>query len=372
MRASKMARRCLLGIGVVTWLLAPAAAVWLVTQNAAAVRVETLREEVWSPAQANDVETSREVQISMDWQDGSKLYAPAWDGLVQAAHLRTGEAIKDGDVVAVVNGISRLAIHTETPFFGELRVGDVSPEVTKLNAVLARLGFGNPVGNGYSSTTAASVRLLQTKLGVRLPNGETFSSSWFVFLPSETVSIGSASLIQGKMAPTFGAEVASASKLLSKAVLVTPGAASKPTADATEPGAETSKTPAISQTPKLEALPQERLFLGEIELELDADRQQLSDSGKTTLRTMVQEGARATDARLKARPVKGSLRVPAAAVFASKTGRTCVISREPDETKRSKPVAIISSTAGQTVISADLSPGQHVEISPSIGDRTCE
>ncbi|MBB6404918.1 peptidoglycan hydrolase-like protein with peptidoglycan-binding domain [Arthrobacter sp. AZCC_0090] len=342
------------------------------TQNAAAVRIERLREEVWSPAQASDAETSREVQISMDWQDGSKLYAPAWDGVVQAVHLRTGEAINDGDKVAVVNGISRLAVHTETPFFGELRVGDVGPEVSKLNAVLTRLGFGNPVGDRYSSSTAAFVRQLQIKLGVRPASGETFSSSWFVFLPSEAVSVGSTHLIQGTMAPTFGAEVASELKQVSNAVLVMPGTVSKPATDATEPGAETSKTPPIPQTPKLEALPQERLFLGEIELELNADRQQLSNSGKTTLRTLVQEGARATDARLKAPSVKGSLRVPSAAVFASKTDKTCVISRELDGTKRSKRVAIISSSAGQTVITADISPGQYVEISPSIGDRSCE
>lgn len=372
MRASKTARRWLLGIGVATWLVAPAAAVWVVTQSAAGVRIETMKAEVWSPALARDAETSREVQILMDWEDGSKLYAPAWDGIVQAVHLRTGETIKDGDMVTVVNGISRMAVYTDTPFFGELRVGDVGSEVHKLNAALTRLGFGKPVGDRYGATTAAAVTHLQTKLGVSPASGETFSSSWFVFLPNEAVNVGSTHLVRGSMAPAFGAEIASSPKQVSKAVVVMAGAVSKSATDATELGVETSRTPDITQTARLEVFPQERLFLGDVDLELNSDRQQLSNLGKTALRSMVQEGARATDAKLKAPSVKGSLRVPSAAVFASKTGKTCVITREPDGTKRSKPVAILSSSAGQAVVTADIRPGQNVEISPRIGDRSCE
>lgn len=149
------------------------------------------------------------------WSTDGLVVAPGWSGLVTEVRLTTGGRVKSGDIVATVDGISRLAIQTDLPFHRALGETDRGPDVVALQEVLMDLGFAEAdsvVDGVFGRRTREAVRRLAQAIGVPAgPESDAFDAGWFVWIdPSTPVDpiIGDVAIEVGQPAPAPGAVLA--------------------------------------------------------------------------------------------------------------------------------------------------------------------
>lgn len=186
------------------------------------------------PARITEFDERTGVAATLTWTEGPTLYAPAWSGTVGNVHLRPGDALRTGDPIAVIDGVTRLTVAGPQPFYRSLALDARGPDVTWLHRALTALGYLEKVPDDeshVSRTTIAAVRALAADLGSSGPV-EAFDPGWFVWLPEGPFEVASVQLTAGAQAPSHGANVAAgAPRLDSVALLRLDGGPLKP-----EPG----------------------------------------------------------------------------------------------------------------------------------------
>lgn len=172
-------------------------------------------------AEARTILDEKPALSTVELREGASLLAPAWQGTVLASLVAPGTVLTTGAGVANVDGVVRMAAHTELPFYRTLASDDTGADVAALNGLLVRLGHLAALPDPpdwYSFNTAQAVRALERGLGVASPSG-VFDPAWVVWLPFEPFTVGETALVAAAPAPAAGSAIAKEAPRLLRAPL---------------------------------------------------------------------------------------------------------------------------------------------------------
>ncbi|MDR2566573.1 MAG: hypothetical protein LBC97_11085 [Bifidobacteriaceae bacterium] len=201
---------------------APAgAAVWIANVEDPLSQAAAAVEPVYGLPQAATLSGSFEAVLSLEWAPGRDLVAPAWQGTVTGVDARPGDVLANGQSLLRVDGIARLALVTDQPFWRFLGPGDLGADVLMLNQALAALGLGGSEGEDWTASTSRGVQDLQSKrLGIAKPNlVDGFDPAWVIWLPEADTRLGEVGVTVGSPAPAAGEPVATGRQSLTGAEL---------------------------------------------------------------------------------------------------------------------------------------------------------
>src|SRR5690606_26495693 len=127
------------------------------------------REAVLTEATARTVTDSRPAALRLTWEPGIELYAPPWNGTVTRLYAVPGDVLVPGDPILAIDGIDRIAIPAEEPFYRPIRSGVTGDDALALHRFLVSLDLlpesylEDPIAD-FNTQTA--VRELEEMLGV--------------------------------------------------------------------------------------------------------------------------------------------------------------------------------------------------------------
>lgn len=233
-------------VAVVVWIAVPVLlAVALTARSERSVQSPPVT-SAWVPAGDVLGELDRKVVAVGTLGAAPPLLAPAWTGLVEQVDLRPGQPLRSGEVVAIVSGIPRMAVHTSRPFHRTLTYDDRGTDVAELNTWLRARGLEASEGDRFGGATRRGVRALRRELGVPEPEAEpapptggdsptpggadappdetasppppssapapdiagSFDPGWIVYLPRPEVTVGATQLQVGAPVVPAGSVVA--------------------------------------------------------------------------------------------------------------------------------------------------------------------
>jgi len=166
--------------------------------------------ELTAVAQVVTVQASKPGTLTMEWANSPALLAGPWSGIVTQVSIAPGDEVSEGDPVAVIDGITRIAVATAHPFYRPLPSGVRGDDVAELQDLLRRIGaLGDDVETGrMDRPTMTAVRSLAALLGVPQANTSIFDPSWVAWMPHSPVQIATTTLSVGQLAPTVGTVIA--------------------------------------------------------------------------------------------------------------------------------------------------------------------
>lgn len=143
---------------------------------------------VWTAAVLREERTSFRARLEVTSGDGGKLVYQGSPGTITAVHTAPGRALRTGDAVVDVDGVTRLAFHADVPLHRDLGPGDTGADVAALQVFLQQVGEDVEHDGRYGPGTTTAVRRLAGSLGVDRPDG-TFARGWLVWLESDEVAV---------------------------------------------------------------------------------------------------------------------------------------------------------------------------------------
>lgn len=330
-------------------------------------------EDLWVPVRTATTGPAHHVDIALGWASTSGLVAPAWSGLVTNVSTRPGSTINSGDVVASVNGVKRIALHTTVPFHRPLSRGDRGTDVQALNRYLKSRKWPHAESRSFTEATERGVRRLAQWLGASGAAGR-FDPAWVLYLPTESLEVPMLRLTVGSPAPAQGTALVPSSARLQSATLVTAGLlfsqSSQPAApDATDSGS--LPNPTIPDEFTFVAAEGDILSVSGTPVPMEPPGSDLPDSSLPLLERLVANTGQDHLGGVIARELyEASWVVPAASVFASPDGVTCVLFRLED-TVTGIPVQVTGASAGSSTVTGPLAEAGQVLVSPENANRVC-
>lgn len=166
------------------WLTVPAVLV-LVSVHLADTDVGVLAETaepLFGVVTKDRAVTSSEAILVLVEDDVRVVVGPGWSGRVTAVFVAPGDNLASGRRVLEIDGISRLFMASETPYWRALgRSSRYRRDVEMLQEDLSDLGYFAGVVDGiFGPSTEGAVRSLSLALGHEEPQSE-FSPAWFVW-----------------------------------------------------------------------------------------------------------------------------------------------------------------------------------------------
>jgi hypothetical protein len=177
--------------------------------------------ELTAVAQVVTLQASAPGILTVEWAASPALLAGPWSGIVTQVSIAPGDEISEGDPVAVIDGVTRIAAATARPFYRPLPSGVQGEDVAELQDLLRRLGaLGDDVETGrIDRPTMTAVRSLAALLGVPQANTSIFDPSWVAWMPYTPIQLATTTLRVGQVAPTVGAVVAETPSVPTSAAL---------------------------------------------------------------------------------------------------------------------------------------------------------
>jgi hypothetical protein len=337
--------------GAALWIVAPLALVIVLTAQSRSIEL-TPERAVWATVEANAGQVTEPVDVVLGWQAVSPVVAPFWSGIVQSVGVTAGSTLTSGQPVAVIDGVTRLAHHSQQPFFRPLTQGDSGQDAAALNTLLAQAGFDSSEGDRVTRSTLAGVRSLAGVLGVPNPaEVAAFDPAWLVFLPAPVVDVSTVNLVVGAPAPSAGTVIAELDDRLASAHLAASGGDDK------------------TDRPTIAAGEAQQLTVAGVALELTDDRETVADL--VALRALVADEATSVSGQLSRPTGDREWVVPAAAVVAGSNGDTCVVSGA-QERPHTVGVVVVGGQLGRAIVTGELHAGDRVSVKPAAELRRCE
>lgn len=402
-------RRAVAAVAVLVWVAVPVAlALVLTARSEESVQTPPVA-STWVPAGGVETELGRIVVAVATTGDAPPLLAPSWQGLVEEVLVEPEQALRSGDPVVVIDGITRIAVHTPRPFRRGLAPGDRGRDVADLNAWLAGRDLEATDGDRYGAATQRGVRTLRRELG--LPTDEsTFDPAWLVYLPLPEVVLRTVALQAGAPVPAAGGVIAELDAQVTGARLLVPqsGATAPGPTTATGPGdaATPSTAPATGTTgagdtgqgggapaatePTTTTPPAGASGPSSSGVPLDAaaDGARLDHAGQP-LGPVNRDGTVPLETLAALLPVlgdqesvtlqlvepapEGAREVPSAAMFSGPTGLTCIASRaltgEPARAVTVSPALAVTTTGNRTTVVGLPDGDLEVEVNPPRSTR---
>lgn len=354
---------------VLAWLAVPATGlVWIVSQ--ARSDLDQPPKALWVPASAASADLTKPAVIVPDWAAPVPLLAPAWDGLVEQSLVTPGDSVTTATPIAVVGGVTRLAVQTPAPFGRSLSSGSKGSDVAALNAVLRQLGQPSTDGDTFGTDTRTGVRQLAAKLGA----GEvtTFDPSWFIYLPVGSATVGSVDLTVAAPAPSAGTPVLAFTPVLVSAVVVPPEAVVEPDSAGSDTATPTGPVRLDDGRLFTDLAPDNTLIVGGVVAGSVGQDGAISGDTLAAVAGQLPPGTRLLAATLSTPLPAGAVTVPAATVVTGADGTTCVLVRDGSG-QRAVPVVVSDSYVDVATVSGEpvdaVRPGTEVWVAPTAEAR---
>jgi len=317
-------------VGIALWIAAPVAVFVVASQASSDLRLHEDR-PVWVPAVQADTKVASRVGVRLNWEADGAVFAPAWDGIVQA--VTTSPHLASNQVLATISGVQRVAYHSTVPFSRPLAAGDRGVEVAALNRLLELRGLPNSASDIFTSSTTRGVRML----GVQLGAGSTavFDPAWVVYLPTEEVDIESNALEVGGVAPSPGSILLELADRLTSAQVVS-------FVEAPD-GSDSSALEDAETTPVSEGW---TLTVADAVIAVDVDSASVAAESLSDLASIAKDGAPVLPGVIARPAAAGEWQVPTAAVRTSSDGEHYVVHRPADGGDARRVVVVVSGEGG--------------------------
>lgn len=366
---------------IAAWTALPLVVILAVGHAASGARLAE-EPEVWVPVAANDAPGSSLAQLALGWGVTRSPTAPAWTGTVTSLPEAPGPVLASGDPVVVIDGITRLAVHSPGAFWRELGPGsDPGADIGWLNSALRELGHAAGPGERLTAASLRGIGQLASRLGAG-GGVESFDPAWFIYLPAPAQPRGRPLLAVGRPAPAGGAELFAASRTLDWARLIpegieahgpsegTAGETSEEGAEETagdSPEAGDAERPAY---PGVELAPGDAVLLSGQEVPVRPDGE-VDPEWLPRLSALVTPEATAAVVRVVHARAGGAWAIPAAAIYTvggadTGAGSGCVLTR-------SGPVRVEvrGSEGSRAFVDGELSTEARVRLAVPAGERAC-
>lgn len=305
------------------------------------------------PIGSADLRDSSPVDLSLKWEQGPPVPAPAITGLVTGVNIIPGQALRSGEWLLEVDGIQRVGYATERPLWQPVSRSSSEAEVRVLVDLLIEMGYELEPTDVYSSTVRRVVRQFHTDAGA--PRTSTFDPSMAVWLGEallqdvETVEIAVGEPMPGAGEPLLRGR----SELLSAKVQV---------GDSGEGGTGTR------------AIAGERVFVVDgNEFAFDHDQRQVPSSDLAALSELIDPSVSSLSGLVQLASPLEVQTVPVSAVVVADSGSTCVVlasSNGDDPTAGLRNVTIVASDGGVAQIEPTLESSDRVLATMSEATRT--
>ncbi|NMM93759.1 peptidoglycan-binding domain-containing protein [Bifidobacterium oedipodis] len=250
-------------------------------------------------------------------------------GTVSANLCIPGQVVESGNQLMSVDGRPIIALHTSTPLYRDISIGDAGPDVMALQQELARLGY-NTEGNGnFGWRTANGVSQLLERAGRNHP-AEQIGPTDTIWIPDATV-IPTQCLAPLNTALSDGTEIMKTGGQLTAVTFPLPSDLREGKRRLTLFGVATSIDDVADSTIT------DQTFLNEVTA---------SDEYKTFL---ADQGGKKPTATLALEQPIDTIQVPPSAIVGQSGNRACV---SPNG-KRVVPVTVIGSSLGVALIQPD-------------------
>lgn len=366
-----VARRSLGFVGLVAWVLLPAVGLWRVRGEVDQAALRTV-EQTWVAARASVEPEVHARGLHLHWEVPGPVVAPAWSGILGAVHVAPGDRVRDGEVVATVDRVDRVAVAGRRPFTRPLALGAEGDDVADLNALLRRRGLEAGPGSAFTSATWRGVSRFSSSIGA--PASPVFDPSWVVFLAldgavASTVvgTIGAPAPQAGEKFITFEARLESARVIPAQPGLAPTDSSAEPSGGATDASGDVDRRLSTVGSDRVPA--GFSLRVGSVVLAIEEGRTTVARRSLAAL-VGVSEGTGYVDVTVERPPGPGLLDVPAAAVYADQAGGSCVLVRRAGRT-RSVAVSVVGGAVGRATVAAasdGLRAGDQVGV-PAAGRR---
>lgn len=349
--------------GAVLWISLPLAIFGLLTERSGAIELAPVA-NVWVSPEPNSDSTATLVGLALTWEAASPLVAPAWSGLVQKIEVAPGSVLKSGDPVVVIDGVTRIAFHSNVPFSQRLRLGSKGPEVVQLRQFLQSRGLASSASSTYDKALAALVARYAVEIGAQATaTAAEFDPGWIVFLPVDQIIVDSLKFTLAAPASAPGEQIVTAAPELTTATLVQQ--------DAIDRILQSENKAKISSDDVLTATGIQSVNVGDAKLKLSAKRNSIAVESLPALRDQVTQNAPGLRASLETPSDPTAFLVPSSAVYTSEKGDLCLNSRTSGGHIGSQKVTVLTQQNGQAVVKALLGLKSQVQVSPPSGDQTC-
>lgn len=330
----------------------------------ARAEIEPATGEVWVPTTASDSVVSEPAGVVVIWEDPKAAPAPEWgDALVQDVLIKPGDDVKTGTEIVVLDRITRVGARTAFPFDRPLGRNDRGADVGELNKFLKRQGYRFGEEDRFTYETELGVRELAKSIGAG--DQRTFQPGWLVFLPLDSGRVNDINLEVGQPVGGTGEAVFTYAAAPHTAVAYGQNEYENFQATLPDPGGEE----------RVEELPESSLP-GGLTLTIAGEEFTTPDSGAefsteelTRLALVVKQGEIAVPALLVQDLPEDAVQIPAAAIYTSGDGATCLLARTTaGSLPRVEHVEVLDSTYGVAIISG-LASDVEVWLNPPIEER---
>lgn len=282
----------------------------------------------------SEFEDSEDVELTLTWADGPQLLSPGWAGIITQVAITPGQVLTSGENVVQVDGVWRIAAHTDRPFYAPVSPDSHPGEIQRLNAMLASLSLSAGSGQEWTRDTSRGVHQLGERIGFPLEGTVSlFDPAWVVWLPAPSVTLSLVDIRAGMAAPSQGEGIAETTPVLAS---ITP--AVKDGVVLPDPGDGTDWV----------------YRLGDAEIPYtggaQTDAQQIAPMAATLAASKPET---AQTVLLRRTPFVG-WEVPTAAVYVDAHETTCVFIADASSDYAAQPVEIASGAVGVTRVRGEL------------------
>lgn len=343
-----------------TWALFPLLAIVGMTLVAQSQLITASPGRITVPVTGITDEISRSATLALVYQRAPALRSSFTQGLVLQVYAEPG-LLNPGDLVANIDGIDRIAVHTELPFYRALALRDSGADASSLNDVLASLGFSHTPGEVVTAATVQGIGQLSISLGFKKAVS-SFDPSWIVWLPAPTYHLESINLEVGVPAPQSGDVLATAAPELVRAVLARAASIEESTDE---------QLPGAGRFEAVNADPEEALLLNGQVLRLDTQLSEVIADDLAVVSDLVRSGNSQVRVSLSRPATDGTALLPAAAISTSSSGEYCVFtSSGSDSPVVPVPVTVIANVELEVVVDG-LQGFREVILPSSVPSEAC-
>ena len=335
-------------VGAVLWVTSPlAVAIMLNTRVAPDQPNET--EDYWIPLESGG-QISLQAELRIEWSEDESVRAPSWHGVISSVNVSDGVTIRDGDVLAHVDGVSRRYFTTSSAFFRPLCYGDSGADASELLGVLRRAGVTTVGGKTITWDAREAIREYAELIGVEDAHRVAcFDPGWIVTGDSDEFLIDEVRLSRGELAPGPGSEILISEVRLVQATVLRNG-------DPLESDSGTQAGPVEVLIAGVNVGQPSGLING--------------GSGIAELERLVESGSQSLDILLLVQPGKEAYIVPSGALSAGPAPQ-CVVVRREAYGATVVPVTAAEATLSGLLVWIPGGPWTEVRVSPRPSSAEC-
>lgn len=331
--------------------------------DAARAQIDPSVEAVWAPATLADAHVTEPAGVVVLWEEAQIAPASQWgDSVVQRVLIKEGETVKTGTEVAVLERITRVAAHTAFPLDRPLKFGDRGSDVKELNFLLDKLGFRSSEGSQFTRITEAGVREFAKSIGAG--DQREFDPLWLIYVPVKSGVVSDVHLEVGQPVVSVGSPVFT--------YVAAPKAAAAYSENEFENFRAQYADEGDDKTP--DGLSESSLPAGLHLLIFDEEfttpgPDGFADDDLARIAELIKPGQIDAPALLQQELPDGAVQIPAAGVYTSASGATCLIARdEPSASSTPLNVDVVESSYGIAIVTG-VHEGHEVWLNPPVEDR---